>query len=65
MDISAALPVDRGRGSPHAGSPTGCQAGGKLFGWKLRRAHKFAYIALAALLAVAAYLGARAFGIMA
>jgi len=41
------------------------EAGGKLFGWKLRRAHKIAYIALAALLAVAAYLAARALGIMA
>jgi len=41
------------------------EAGGKLFGWKLGRAHKIAYIALAALLAVVAYLVAKAFGIMA
>jgi hypothetical protein len=41
------------------------EAGGKLFGWKLRRGHKIAYTALAVLLAVAAYLTARALGIMA
>jgi hypothetical protein len=41
------------------------EAGGRLFGWKLARGRKIAYTALAALLAVAAYLIARALGIMA
>jgi hypothetical protein len=40
------------------------EAGSKLFGWKLRRSHKIAYIGLAVLLVVAAYLIARTLGIM-
>lgn len=41
------------------------EVGGRLFGWKLARGRKIAYTALAVLLAVAAYLIARALGIMA